>query len=617
MAKTPTVNTITSGYASQTQLNENFTNIRTAFENTLSLDGSTPNAMAADLDLNDNDILNIGSFQADAITLGGSSVNLTDLQAISGIGADIQTLAHIEDGTDATDAIQTVAGISSNVSTVSGISANVTTVAGISSQITAVVNDATDIGTVASNISSVNTVANNITEVVAVANDLAEAVSEIETVANDLNETTSEIDTVANNITNVNAVGNISSNVTTVAGISSNVSAVAGISSAVSNVSSVSSDISTVSGISSNVTTVAGISSNVTSVANISSDVTAVASINTSDLSTVANISADVTSVANISTEVNTVADNLTDVTNFFAIYRTGTSEPSTSLDTGDLFYNTSTGTLKIYNGSAWEAGVTAGSGFLAQSSNLSDVQSAATARQNLGLEIGADVQAYDATIVVDADIGVTVQGYDATILKTANIGSTVQAYDAQLADVASLTPTNTHAIVGDGANFISTSSSTAAMLMPVGTEAQRPSSPANGMIRYSTTSGNFEGYQAGAWAAIGGGGDVGAPTLSGSSSGNEFSDTTVTITDYNASLIYRVSVTGGSYVRSGGTITWTLPSVATDTVHYLTVNAIDNGVTSPDAEWDIDVLNVAFTGDTGIQITDFSSNTSNTGWTV
>ncbi len=55
----------------------------------------------------------------------------------------------IEDGTDATDAIQTVAGISSNVTTVAGISANVTTVAGISADVTSVAADATDIGTVA------------------------------------------------------------------------------------------------------------------------------------------------------------------------------------------------------------------------------------------------------------------------------------------------------------------------------------------------------------------------------------------------------------------------------------------------------------------------------------
>jgi hypothetical protein len=40
---------------------------------------------------------------------------------------------------------------------------------------------------------------------------------------------------------------------------------------------------------------------------------------------------------------------------------------------------------------------------------------------------------------------------------------------------------------------------------LPIGTTAQRSASPANGMMRYSTTENSFEGYQAGAWGGISG----------------------------------------------------------------------------------------------------------------
>jgi hypothetical protein len=251
------------------------------------------------------------------------------------------------------DDIATLAGISSDVTTVSGISANVTTVAGVSSDVT----------TVATNISKVTTVADNITDVVAVANDLAEAVSEVETVANDLNEATSEIDTVATNITNVNTVGNNIANVNTVAGVSSNVTTVAG----------VSANVTTVAGISSNVTTVAGISSDVTAVAGKATEVgrlgtaDAVADMNTlgtaaivSDMDTLADISSNITTVAGIASNVTTVANNVTGVNSFADRYRVGSSDPSTSLDEGDLFYNSTDNELKYYNGSAWNS-ITAG----------------------------------------------------------------------------------------------------------------------------------------------------------------------------------------------------------------------------------------------------------------
>ena len=51
---------------------------------------------------------------------------------------------------------------------------------------------------------------------------------------------------------------------------------------------------------------------------------------------------------------MDTCADNITDVNTFAVRYRIGSSDPSSSLDSGDLFFNTTSSVLKVYNGSAW-----------------------------------------------------------------------------------------------------------------------------------------------------------------------------------------------------------------------------------------------------------------------
>ena len=67
MVKKPSITTITTGYSSVTALNNNFEALQDAFDNTLSLDGSTPNAMQADLDMDGNQILNASGLTIDGV----------------------------------------------------------------------------------------------------------------------------------------------------------------------------------------------------------------------------------------------------------------------------------------------------------------------------------------------------------------------------------------------------------------------------------------------------------------------------------------------------------------------------------------------------------------------
>jgi len=120
MAKKPGVTTIASGYYSRAALNANFEALNTAFDNTVSRDGSTPNTMNGNLDLNGNEIINgIGKFNnlflnnalvsnlSTAFTFrsawsGSTSYNLYDVVAESG-NSYIALVAHTSGSTFSTD----------------------------------------------------------------------------------------------------------------------------------------------------------------------------------------------------------------------------------------------------------------------------------------------------------------------------------------------------------------------------------------------------------------------------------------------------------------------------------------------------------------------------------
>lgn len=88
---------------------------------------------------------------------------------------------------------------------------------------------------------------------------------------------------------------------------------------------------------------------------------------------------------------------------------------------------------------------------------------------------------------------------------------------------------------------------------LPAGTTAERSGTPAEGMIRYNSSNAQFEGYQGGAWGALGGG-------ATGGGGDEVFVENGVTVTvDYTLSTNKNASSVGPITINSG--VTLTIPS--------------------------------------------------------
>lgn len=192
---------------------------------------------------------------------------------------------------------------------------------------------ADNIDTVANNIGDVNTVADNI----------------------------ANVNTVANNIAGVNDVAAIKDAVVDVAGIKNNVNTVAGDHDEIVALAAITENINTVAGIASNVSAVAGNAANINAVADNEANIDAVAG-NAANINAVAENEADINNLSANMADINTVADNIADVTNFADVYLgpksvdPATRNDGTALHNGDLYFNTTTKQLKIFDGAAWQS---------------------------------------------------------------------------------------------------------------------------------------------------------------------------------------------------------------------------------------------------------------------
>jgi len=231
----------------------------------------------------------------------------------------------------------------------------------------------TNVTTVISNISDIQALALKTTELgllgtTAVVGNLGElGTSTVVGHMANLNATNviSHIGTVAGQISPTN-------NISTVAGANSNITALTQ-TGVISHIGTVAGQISPTN----NIQTVAGLSTEIASVAGISSEIqtvhTNIAKVQTAadDLleatseidvvaSNITSVDAVGTNIGNVNSvgtniaNVNLVGTNIANVNSFSDIYRVSSSAPTSSLDAGDLYFDTNTNKLNVYDGSNW-----------------------------------------------------------------------------------------------------------------------------------------------------------------------------------------------------------------------------------------------------------------------
>jgi len=187
-----------------------------------------------------------------------------------------------------------------------------------------------------------------------------------------------------------------------------------------------------------------------TSATNASNSASAASTSATNASNSASSASTSATNAASAQTAAESARDATLAAYDSFDDRYLGAKSAAPSLDNdgnalvgGALYFDTVSQGMKVYTGSVWVDAYVPGSTYLAKANNLSDLTNTGTARTNLGVAIGTDVQ----------------------------------AYDAQLADVAGLTPTDNNFIVGNGTNFVTESGSTARTSLGLGSIATQDSS--------------------------------------------------------------------------------------------------------------------------------------------
>ena len=229
-------------------------------------------------------------------------------------------------------------------------------------------------------------------------------------------------------------------------------------------------------------------------------------------------------------------------VTDFNERYRVASSAPGDSLHNGDLWFNTTSNSEKmmVYNAtnSSWEQVTSIGSFYINTISSLGNSGDTipggsatfnGTAKkftlshppsggaQQLLVSINGVVQKPNSGSGLPTE-GFSINGSaiqfataPAADVHTNNawfiitIGATVDV-GAPSDNTVSSNKIQNRAVTSDKIENNVQLDGTGSVQIPAGTTAQRSGSPANGMLRYNTTTSAYEGYSSSTWGALGGG---------------------------------------------------------------------------------------------------------------
>jgi hypothetical protein len=334
-----------------------------------------------------------------------------------------------------------------------------------------------DVQTVSTNIASITTASTNIANIntaaasIANINTAATNIANVNTVAAEIGAG-QDVTVVAAAIANIGTVATDISNVNLAAGSIANVNLVA---TDIANVNNVGNSIANVNTAATNIANINTIATNIANVNAAASDIAAIITTANdlneavSEIEVVANAITNVDLVGNSIANVNTVATNIANVN------LVGPDIANVNLAAGSISNINTVGT---------------------------DIANVNTVASNIAsVNSFANTYFISATAPSGAEVGSGDLWYD-----TANNG--LRIYNGSNWVIAAFDTSGVLLLTGGTMTGDVVFSTTGALKLPSGTEAQRPT-PSSSMIRFNTDSSQFEGYNGTVWGAIGGGSGV------------------------------------------------------------------------------------------------------------